>query len=149
MITFGEFDDSSRLKFCTFVAINPLGVGSRMLMKTCLIKGISGPSKRISTLNKQTLIKTTQLPVEETSSSPNSLSKGSQESEKTLSPTTPDFLVPSPSSKRLQFLSSTRLENKFGFSREKVLSFMLYNYTNFLYIIFTIIEVWFNHSYEI
>eukprot|EP00924_Labyrinthula_sp_SR-Ha-C_P002202 snap_masked-scaffold_19-processed-gene-3.27-mRNA-1 protein AED:1.00 eAED:1.00 QI:0/-1/0/0/-1/1/1/0/123 len=95
METSDQHDHSLQIKLCSFVATNPFSIGSRMLMLTCLIKGIAGPSKRISTLNKGSYEKTTQVNLEDTSKSPKPVSTAFSQSEKSNLTLTPEFLKPS------------------------------------------------------
>eukprot|EP00924_Labyrinthula_sp_SR-Ha-C_P002207 snap_masked-scaffold_19-processed-gene-3.38-mRNA-1 protein AED:1.00 eAED:1.00 QI:0/0/0/0/1/1/2/0/557 len=96
MVTFGQFDDSVQLNICSFVALGPFDVGTRMLMVTCLIKGISGPSKKFSTLNKVTREETTQVYQDNTNTSPERSFTPPEPDEKKLT-LTPEFLKPTSS----------------------------------------------------
>eukprot|EP00924_Labyrinthula_sp_SR-Ha-C_P002206 snap_masked-scaffold_19-processed-gene-3.42-mRNA-1 protein AED:1.00 eAED:1.00 QI:0/0/0/0/1/1/2/0/562 len=96
MVTFGEFDDSIRLRLCTFVGFARLLIGTRLLMTACLIKGIAGPSKRLSTLNKETGEENTEANNQTTQSGTRVLSTPFPQSENKGLTLTPEFLKPTP-----------------------------------------------------
>eukprot|EP00924_Labyrinthula_sp_SR-Ha-C_P002231 snap_masked-scaffold_19-processed-gene-4.2-mRNA-1 protein AED:1.00 eAED:1.00 QI:0/0/0/0/1/1/2/0/524 len=94
MMTFGVNEDSIQIRICTFVGFNPLMSSIHLLMVTCLIKGIAGPSERISTLNKEELIETTHHEKDTLLISPDYSSEFPTADQRRGS-FTPDFLLPS------------------------------------------------------